>query len=167
MQGANIVAQEWDSFGADGCFVDGTGGYGAGWIDHLRHLGRTPIDVQFAGQANDPSRYANRRAEMYFEVVEWIRRGGALWRSEELKAALTQTTYAFKGDRLILEPKDQIKAKIGFSPDEADALVMTFAAPVVAATRQRYGVRKLPDYDPFASISRAMDHGREDYDPYR
>ncbi len=166
VQGANIVAHEWDSFVADGCFVDGTGGYGAGWIDHLRHLGRMPIDVQFAGQANDPSRYANRRAEMYFETVEWIRRGGALWRSEDLKAALTQTTYAFKGDRLILEPKEQIKAKIGFSPDEADALVMTFAAPVAAVTRQRPG-RHTFEYDPFATISRAVDYGREEYDPYR
>ncbi len=45
--------------------------------------------------------------------------------------ALTQSTYGFKGDKVILEPKDLIKVKIGFSPDEMDAAMLTFAAPVI------------------------------------
>ncbi len=150
LQGATVTATEWDGFGADACFIDATGGYGAGWIDQLRQLGRAPIGVQFAGQATNSQRYFNKRAEMYFDMVAWIKDGGALWRSDRLKQALTQTTYTFKGDRLILESKDDIKAKLGFSPDEADALAMTFAAPVLSQqTAQRPG-RHQVDYDPFA-----------------
>jgi hypothetical protein len=34
--------------------------------------------------------------------------------SEELIAALGRATYAFRGDRLLLEPKDQVKARLGY-----------------------------------------------------
>ena len=103
-------------------------------------------------------------------MVEWIRRGGALWRSPRLKESLVQTTYSFKGGRLLLEPKEQIKAKLGYSPDEADALALTFAAPVASAAqpRQRFG-RHTVEYDPFASITDAMDRmsgHTSEYDPF-
>ena len=42
---------------------------------------------------------------MAFECVQWIRRGGALLESANLLTALTQTTYTFQGDKLLLEPK--------------------------------------------------------------
>ena len=103
----------------------------------MRRLGRTPIGVHFAGRATDP-RYDNKRTEMYFEAVDWIRRGGALPpgpASQELIAALSRTTYTFRGDRLLLEPKDQVKARLGYSPDDADAFVLTFAQPVAARER--------------------------------
>ena len=58
---------------------------------------------------------------MAFECVQWIRRGGALPESANLLTALTQTTYTFQGDKLLLEPKADLKARIGFSPDEFDA----------------------------------------------
>ena len=59
---------------------------------------------------------------MAFECVQWIRRGGALPESANLLTALTQTTYTFQGDKLLLQPKADLKARIGFSPDEFDAL---------------------------------------------
>ena len=58
---------------------------------------------------------------MAFECVQWIRRGGALPESANLLTALTQTTYTFQGDKLLLEPKADLKERIGFSPDEFDA----------------------------------------------
>jgi hypothetical protein len=86
--------------------VDATGGFGAGWVDQLNAIGRAPIGIHFAGRAHNPQRYANKRAEMAFEAVEWIKRGGALPESLELAAVLTQTTYATPKDRLLLEPKE-------------------------------------------------------------
>jgi phage terminase large subunit len=68
---------------------------------------------------------------MYFEAVDWIRKGGALPpgpASQELIAALSRTAYSFRGDRLLLEPKDQVKARLGTSPDDADAFVLTFSS---------------------------------------
>ena len=82
--------------------------------------------------------------------MQWIKEGGALPDVPELTAALSQTSYTFRGDRLLLEPKDVVKQKIGYSPDDADAFVLTFAQP--ASRKGAYastgGSRVLHDYDP-------------------
>ncbi|MBS0542061.1 MAG: terminase, partial [Proteobacteria bacterium] len=113
------------------------------------------VGVGFAARPNDP-RYDNKRTEMYFEAVEWIKTGGALPPIDtpgvaELVAALSQTTYSFRGDRLLLEPKDQIKARLGYSPDDADAFALTFAQPAVRAGVAQGGAVSrfcITDYDP-------------------
>ena len=158
-QGAGLVARTWDDWGADACFIDDTGGFGAGWIDQLRQIGKAPIGVKFAGEPHDKSRYYNKRAEMAFDLVAWIKRGGALPPCPELTAALTQTTYSFMRDRFLLEPKDDVKDKIGYSPDEFDAAIMTFAEPVQAATRQRRANQSAMQgkYDPFADLESAVE----------
>ena len=149
-QGAGAVARKWQDWDADAVFIDDTGGWGASWIDNLRRLGHQPVGVGFAARPNDP-RYDNKRTEMYFEGVQWIKAGGQLpAHCSELIAALSQTTYSFRGDRLLLEPKDQVKARLGYSPDDADAFVLTFAQP--AARRRTDGAgargRVVHEYDP-------------------
>ena len=134
VQGAGHVAREWQDWQADACFVDNTGGWGASWIDQLRVLGRQPIPVDYAGRPYDP-RYHNKRAEMYFNFVDWIKGGGRLPADcPELGQALVQTTYTFakNSGRMVIEDKAQLKARIGMSPDVADAAAETFCAPVVA-----------------------------------
>ncbi|HEX6215301.1 MAG TPA: hypothetical protein VFZ38_10805 [Vicinamibacterales bacterium] len=129
VQGAGWVSREWEDWKADGCFVDDTGGFGASWIDQLRVLNRTPIGIHFAASA-DNERYANKRAEMHFEFAEWIKRGGAIPDDDELAEELTAITYTFKGDKLILADKDQIKEILGRSPDKSDSGALTFAGKV-------------------------------------
>lgn len=156
MQVAGRVGMKWDEWSADAVFVDGTGGYGAGVVDALRGIGRTPMEVQFAGAASQGG-YLNKRAEIWWLMAQWIKDGGALPAIPELKAELTAATYMFRGDRIQIEDKGQIKARLGRSPDLADALALTFAAPVaprlgprgVAATT-RTTAQTLHDYDPFA-----------------
>jgi phage terminase large subunit len=165
-EGAGLVAHRWQDWQADACFIDDTGGFGGSWIDNLRRLGREPIGIAFSGKASDP-RYDNKRAEMYFEAVDWIRRGGALPpgpASQELIAALSRTTYSFRGDKLLLEPKDQVKARLGYSPDDADAFALTFAQPVAA--RQWYYDKTM---EGLAMMRRRGRPGRVrvDYDPLR
>jgi hypothetical protein len=165
-QGADLVTRAWAEFGAHACFVDDTGGFGAGWIDGLRRLGRSPIGVGFAAKPGD-SKSFNKRAEMAFECVQWIRRGGALPESANLLTALTQTTYTFQGDKLLLEPKADLKERIGFSPDEFDAFILTFAHPVTAPDlRPRYG-RMQVEYDPFREpeVNRSSNF-TYDYNPF-
>lgn len=130
IQGAGMVARIWDDWNADACFVDATGGFGAGWIDQLIHMGKAPIGVHFSGEAHEKGKYYNKRAEMAFDAVQWIKRGGALVESVELLKTLTETTYTFKGDRILLEPKEDIEIRLGFSLDEFDSLIQTFAEPV-------------------------------------
>lgn len=135
-QGANFVARKWKEWKANGCFVDNTGGFGSSWCDNLRRLGFNPIGVHFAEKPQN-GKYFNKRAEMMFEAVQWIKDGGALPPDRpELLAALTQSTYTFKSDKLMIEPKDVIKEKLGYSPDEMDAFMLTFAAPVIKASQQ-------------------------------
>lgn len=138
-EGAAMVNREWESWQADACMIDATGGFGSGWIDQLRLLGRTAIGVQFSGKAHFSEKFSNKRSEMAIEFADWIRSGGALIESDELLRSLTETTYTFsKSDgRLILEPKDLIKAKLGFSPDEMDASMMTFAEPITPKAKTR------------------------------
>lgn len=150
-QGAGHVARKWRDWSADACFIDDTGGYGASWIDALRQLGRSPIGVQFSGRASDP-RYYNKRAEMYFECVEWIKRGGQLPPCPELSAALTQTTYSYRGDKLLLEDKSQVKDRLGYSPDHADALVQTFAQPIESVRALPGRPKMAVDYDPYSAF---------------
>lgn len=157
LHGAGVVSQTWRDHDADACFVDGTGGFGAGWIDQLRLLGFAPVEVQFAGRADDP-RFANKRAEMWWRMAEWVKGGGTLPNVPELVAELTEPTYTFRGDQLLLEPKDDVKERLGRSPDLADALALTFSfqvqarqkpPPYVAPDGGRGDGNALRDYNPF------------------
>ena len=161
-QGASIVNREWSAWAADAAFIDATGGFGSGWEDQLKQLGRAPLGVQFAGVAHDKSKYYNKRAEMAFDFVDWIKSGGALPRSKGLADALTQTTYTFQGDRLLLEPKDQVKIKLGMSPDEFDAALLTFAEPVALTTARGRGRHQF-EYDPYGPMDNVRGLA---YDPY-
>jgi phage terminase large subunit len=151
-QGAGLVSRTWAEVGAHACFVDATGGFGAGWVDNLNALGRAPIGIQFSGKPHNANLYYNKRAEMYFDAVQWIKRGGALPESQELFAVLTQTMYSHQRDKLLLEPKEDIEARLGYSLDEADSFVLTFAEPVSVPDPLPSGRQNaaLADYNPYA-----------------
>lgn len=137
--GAGKVAAMDNEWQADAIMVDATGGFGSGWIDALAQMGRTAIEVQFSGKPMD-AKFFNKRTEMYWLMCDWIRGGGALPPLQDpaqpddpialLLEDLTETQYTFKGDKIIIEDKDQIKVRLGRSPDYADALGCTFAFPV-------------------------------------
>lgn len=151
IQGAEEVIRKWNEHQADACFIDNTGGFGAGWIDNIINLGKNPIGIHFSQSSSSP-RYANKRAEMAFELIEWIKKGGLIPDIPELSKALCQTTYTFKGEQLLLEPKLDVKEKLGFSPDHMDALMLTFAMPVEAERRNPFTVvpSHQVEYNPFS-----------------
>jgi phage terminase large subunit len=169
VQGAGHVARKWQDWDADAAFLDGSGGWATSWVDNLLLLGRAPVSVPFSGEPHD-GRYFNKRAEMAFECVEWVKRGGALPEVPELVAAMTQTTYTFKGDKLLLEPKDQVKIKLGYSPDDFDSLMLTFAHPVVREKRGPFAQRLAHQtaYDPLGRDTVRADYAGQhesNYDP--
>lgn len=135
-------------------YIDGTGGFGSGVVDSLIQRGHTPQEIHFSSKPDDP-RYFNKRAEMWFRMAEWIKRGGCLPYNEQLLAELTAPDYYFKGSKLILEDKDLIKEKIGSSPDLADALALTFTDVEMTTGLGELGVlnrvsieKSSWDYDP-------------------
>lgn len=138
-------------------FLDDTGGWASGVVDSLIQAGQAPVAVNFAGKA-DSEKYMNVRAEMWFRMAEWVKRGGVLPLDSQLAKELVAPTYYFQNGKFQLEPKDQIKARLGFSPDRADALGLTFRYPEMPASIQQELARMIPGYN-----SNPMKH---DYDPF-
>ena len=146
------VAQIRKDWGSEMEFIDDTGHWGHGVIDNLLASGvGSPLGIQFHGAPIDP-RYRNKRAEMWFEMAEWIRRGGALPHIPELVGELATPTYTFVNGKVQMEDKDLVKKRLGRSPDLADGLCLTFA---------------LPDQPSEKGLLPSRDRGRteQDYDP--
>ncbi len=141
---ADICGREYDGKRVDMLFVDGTG-IGGPIIDRLRQLGHTNvIEVQFGAEPPD-RKYLNMRAWMWGQMRAWLKHG-AIDALPRLEQDLTGPGYRHDGhDRLVLESKEHMKARGVASPDDGDALALTFAAtvklskPVRRADRQQVG----------------------------
>lgn len=125
---ATAVMASKAKWGSEVEIFDATGGWAAGAVDVMRAAGQSPLDVQFHGQPNDP-RFANRRAEMWWAMAESVKLGASLPNVRELVRELTTPTYMFHNGKFQLEDKDQIKKRLGSSPDIADAYALTYALP--------------------------------------
>ena len=126
---AQVVAEAIKKHRPIQTFVDGSG-IGAGVVDRLRQLNFSVVDVNGGNSSMNP-RFLNKRAEMWYEMKEWIEGTCELPKDQRLKEELTCVSYGFtdKG-RIRLDRKEDIMDDFGFSPDRADALAMTFAYPV-------------------------------------
>lgn len=149
---AKLIQMKTD-FGSELELIDGTGGFGSGTVDMMVQAGHSPMEIHFAGKARD-SRYLNCRSEMWFEMAAWVKRGGALPKIPALVKELTAPTYYFQNGKFQLEPKDQIKARLGYSPDYGDALALTFAIPDQPASTSLQGMlgnhgKMKSDWNPF------------------
>lgn len=137
-------------------FVDG-GGVGGGVVDRLRQMGYDPVEVQFGGKADDPRKYMNKRAEMWGRMKEWMEIG-ILEKDEALATDLTSVEYQFtSSDQIQLESKEGMKRRGLASPDDADALAVTFAFPVPDHS----------EYDKERAAQRHDKRARAEYDPYK
>lgn len=110
-------------------FVDGTG-IGGPIVDRMRQLGHKCVhEVQFGWKSPD-DHYANMRAWMWWRMKEWLLKG-AIPQDERMEMDLTGPGYRHdKQDRVLLEPKEEMKKRGLDSPDDADALACTFAQAV-------------------------------------
>jgi len=149
---ADLIAE----YNPHAVFVDG-GGVGGGVVDRLKQLGFRVIEVDSGGKASDPDKYLNKRAEMWGEMRDWLVYG-AIDDSQDLMDDLTGPEYDLhtKG-QIKLEPKDKMKRRGLASPDDADALAMTFAQPIgrvdmnVNKRRSRLNNRNaIVDYDVYS-----------------
>lgn len=98
------------------------------WLkDKVQHLNK----VISASQSPNPQRWANKRAEMWDKMRDFIRDDGVIPKSEELAEDLCipEKLIDQKG-RLLLESKDSMKRRGMNSPDTADALALCFAIPI-------------------------------------
>ena len=152
---ADRVASYIEQYQPDATLIDG--GRGEGVIDRLRQMRYNVIEINSQAQAMEPRKYANKRAEMYDRLRKWMEAGGCLPYDHRLEAQITAPRYDFdKQGRMVLEPKKDIKVRIGMSPDEADAIAMTFAQNIRPKNvgRSNSPHRPREKYDVFAPRNR-------------
>lgn len=140
---AGIIARFEDKYKADAVFIDlgyGTGIYSAGVT-----MGRNWQLVSFGGASNTAG-YANKRAEMWGKMKDWLKNGGVIEDDEVLRNDLTgpQAYINLKGE-IILEKKEDMKKRGLASPNRADALALSFAYPVVKASQLPAGRNRQAD----------------------
>ena len=141
---ADVLRTKYDGQPVKMMFLDnsGVGGNAGAILAGLLALGfKNVMGVNFGDQALHDQFYALRRDEMWGEMKNWLREGGCIDDDKDLAADL-QKPVLMKDikQRIKLEPKEDMKrrlAKMGLdssSPDDGDALALTFAMPVVAST---------------------------------
>lgn len=131
MKVAAKIAMVLDRHRPDICFGD-VGSMGGPINDRLRQLGHNVIDVGFGHRAEEEAKYADRTSEMSARLLQWMQSGGAIPDLEMLEEDLTNREFSHDSkDRLIMESKRHMKARIGRSPDDMDALLLTFASKTV------------------------------------
>ena len=144
MQSAGWAKQVIDLEKPVRMFID-VGGVGAGVYDRLVEMGYGDIvrAVNFGSQPMEPPPLdphgkpsggpVNRRAEMWMKSKQWLEdvAGVQIPDSDSLQADACGPAYKYDSHtRLQLEGKDQMRARGVPSPDEWDAVALTFAEPV-------------------------------------
>jgi len=126
---ANKIANYEVLYEADAVFIDL--GYGTGIKSVGDTMGREWRLVPF-GEAAVVAGYANKRAEMYQAIADWLRAGGAIPEDQVLYDDLNAIQTKPRPDGVIqLLSKEDMKKLLNLpSPDCADALALTFAYPV-------------------------------------
>jgi hypothetical protein len=141
----------WEQhLGADAVFIDQ--GEGTAIYSMAQNAGKTNwFLISFAGKPNDApeskdSQYANIRAQMYYETETWLQQGGALAVRDPAWLEMVEKQLCWtKGGRhkvtqkKIAEPKTEIKARVGASPDIADGCVLCGAMQVLERLPENMG----------------------------
>lgn len=142
---ASIVAARIAEIRPQAVFLD-EGGVGAGVVDRLRQLGHQVVGVNFGSTAGE-ARYANKRAEMWGRMRDWLSHGAIPGDDRELADDLVGPQYGYDNkERILLEKKADMKRRGLASPDKADALALTFAEHVYAAEAyQEHGAMHCAD----------------------
>ena len=129
----HVLAENRDSIG----YID-TIGEGAGVYSRLEEQGiENAVSVKFSEGAKGLTdktggyEFANMRAYLYWCIRDWLNpmfgSEACLPPDDELTEELTMTEDEFQSSgKIIIQKKDEIKKKLGRSPDKADALANTF-----------------------------------------
>ncbi len=126
-------------------FID-VGGVGAGVYDRLYEMGygKIVVAVNFGSAPLEPppldehgrpkGGYLNRRAEMWGKSRDWLEEpaGVDIPDNDAIQADACAPGYKYDSlTRIVLESKEDIRKRGLRSPDEWDAIALTFAEPVV------------------------------------
>ncbi len=110
-------------------------GNGGGVTDHLKHsdrakeLGIEVVPVKVSENATAEG-YHRLRDQLWFAMRDWFKEGGQLHPDSHLEGELVAPLYTFDTQgRAKVESKDEMKKRLGRSPDRADALGLAIYEP--------------------------------------
>lgn len=161
------LVQLMDKHKPDRVFLD-KGNVGAAIYDNLIGYGyRNVTAVDFAGSPDDGRVYLNKRIEMWDRIRIWLEDGGMLPKnceeSNDIEQDLISPEFFYNGKGLkVLESKKDMKERGLQSPDDGDALCLTFASNIKLAKpgadpRTMLGAKQIPmansTWDPFSDLS--------------
>lgn len=127
--GEIVKAQKEFTVPWDGIFIDRIG-VGAGVFDRVKEANYKVEGVSAADKADNDTKFANLRAEMYWRLREWVLGGGKLEEGADW-AQLAKIKYKVNSaGKLLIMSKDEMLREGIESPDDADALSLTFAKPI-------------------------------------
>jgi hypothetical protein len=145
---ADVLRSKYDGRPVSMMFLDnsGVGGSAGAILNGLLNLGfKNVMGVNFGDQALRSQFYALRRDEMWGQMKDWLR-DGSIDDDRELAADLQKPLLMpDREQRIKLEPKDVMKKRLSkegldsASPDDGDALALTFAVPVASVKPKRQG----------------------------
>lgn len=141
------LAQQYNP---DAIVIDG-GGVGGGVVDRCKALGLKVFEFDGGSRADDEA-YKNKRVEVWARMRDWLP-SACLPDDDELATDITGPEYDIDPTtgQLKLESKESMKKRGMASPDDADALAMTFAVKVarrdMAASRGGRTSRMARDVD--------------------
>jgi hypothetical protein len=139
---ADKVAEWIEKTGPDAINIDA--GNGVGVIDILRRKGYKVHEVWFGSTNGIDPEWADTRTQMYAKVREWLK-GGCIDDTPDIKRdlrILESEPHGKGGDKTKLKSKDKMKSEGNPSPDDGDALALTFAQNVArrdARTKRGFG----------------------------
>lgn len=106
-------------------FIDDVG-VGGGVTDRMVELGYGVVGIKEGGKAEDNTRFANMRAEMYWQGAKWIKDGGKLIKHDGFRQLSLINVKEDSSSKLRVEPKSELVKRGVDSPDDADAFSLTF-----------------------------------------
>lgn len=123
------------------------GGIGTGVADRLIEEGYPVARVLFGESPRDKDQYVTNRDELWCEMRDWLDdHPASIEDNDDLAAQLISVQYAYDSKRRVkLESKEVMKSRGLHSPDDADALALTFSraqaykSADVAAYRKKMG----------------------------
>jgi phage terminase large subunit len=126
-ESCSLILQMTKEIGANHIIIDcdGLGGPIADFVDDLKPDGITLQEVHSEGKPED-EQYDNLKAEMWFYAKQEAEAGRERIPDDEyLKQELQEMKYFINArGKIQIESKDDLKDRIGRSPDRADAWVM-------------------------------------------
>lgn len=139
-------------------------GLGAGVYDMLKNAEVPCIAVNVAESPSIDGRFWKMRDELWWKMREWFQEGICSISQgipdgdrKALVADIQDIHYSYKkmNSLIVLETKDEMKERLGFSPDYGDALCCTFAPGV--ETKVKY-IHRTP-------FGKMMEEKQQEYDP--